>query len=112
MFQLIKTNLHNHALRKTRTQLMLMTDRQLEDVGISRRLLSQGIESWPWRENVNDELNTQPAKMKEKDINKAILELSHMSDAQLRDIGVSRGTIRQSVQHGVEKRGPAPKRAA
>jgi len=111
MFNVLKTHLHNYALHKTRTQLMQMTDWQLEDVGISRRLLNQGIGSWPWREDASAESTTPSAKMEKKDINKAVLELSRMSDAQLRDIGISRGTIQHSVKHGIDRH-TTPKRAA
>ena len=114
MFNKIKTHLYNHALRKTRNQLLQLSDQQLEDVGISRRLLNQGIASWPWQEvtGANSELTAQPSKMKAKDINNAIAELSDMSDAQLRDIGITRGTIRHSVQQGIDNRDPSPKRVA
>ena len=115
MFESFKSYLHNTALHKTRIQLLQMTDRQLEDVGISRALLNQGIASWPWREDytTHAELTKQPARMKATEISKAINELSRMTDKQLRDIGVSRGTIRQSVEHGVDGRSPdSPRRVA
>ena len=115
MFNTIKTHLYNHALRKTRAELLKMSDRQLEDVGISRALLNKGVASWPWRENAIAEtgLTTQPGRMKAQDINKAVRELSRMSDKDLRDIGISRGSIRHSVQHGIDGRSPdGPKRAA
>jgi len=91
---------------------MRMSDRQLEDVGISRRLLNEGISSWPWQEDAKAELTAQPNQMKAKDINSAISELSGMSDAQLKDIGISRGTIRHSVQRGIDGRDPGPRHAA
>ena len=110
----IRDSLHNHALRQTRVQLLRMSDWQLADVGISRRLLNQGIASWPWREatSSDSELTAQPSKMKAKEINDAIADLSRMSDAQLKDIGITRGTIRHSVQRGVDSRDPGPKHAA
>ncbi len=103
MFESFKNHMQNTALRRTRIQLLQMTDRQLEDVGISRTLLQKGIANWPWRETntANAKLTTQPARMKAREINKAINDLSRMSDKQLRDIGVSRGTIRHSVEHGI-----------
>lgn len=114
MLKQIKNHLQNYALHRTRAQLLNLSDRQLEDVGISRRLLVQGVTSWPWREDekASTELAAQPAKMKAKDINSAIQELSRMSDKQLRDIGIDRGTIRHSVTHGVDGRGPGRKQAA
>jgi len=114
MLKQLKNHLQNYALHRTRIHLLNLSDRQLEDVGISRTLLAQGITAWPWREDekASADLTAQPAKMKAKDINNAIRELSRMSDQQLRDIGIDRGTIRHSVTHGIDGRGPGPKRAA
>lgn len=106
MLNKLKAHMHNYALRKTRIQLLNLSDNQLEDVGISRELLKEGISSWPWREGQTAMLTAQPGKMKTKDVNKAIRELSSMSDKQLRDIGLDRGTIRHSVVHGISGRGP------
>lgn len=105
MFNAIRNHLNNHALRKTRAELLNLTDAQLEDVGISRFLLEAGIDTWPWREADVPHLAAQPAKMNAKEVDSAIRELSRMSDKDLRDIGIDRGTIRQSVIQGVEGRG-------
>ncbi len=101
MFEKFQNYMQNYAFEKTRVELMGMTDRQLEDVGISRALLEGGVHNWPWRESA-----AQPAKMDSKQINKAIRELSAMSDKDLRDIGIHRGAIRHSVIHGVTGRDP------
>ena len=105
MLNKMKNYLQNHALRKTRVQLLTMSDRQLDDCGISRELLQQGISAWPWREDETT-LAAQPGKMKASDINHAIRELSSMSDKDLRDIGIDRGSIRHSVVHGTPERKP------
>lgn len=109
MFTSIKNCLQNYALHKTRAQLLTMTDRQLEDVGISRDLLLDGVTAWPWREDVvvaelTAQPENQPERMSAKAINRAIRDLSSMSDKDLRDIGIDRGTIRQSVIDGAPRR--------
>ncbi|MGB1310957.1 MAG: DUF1127 domain-containing protein, partial [Leucothrix sp.] len=38
--------------RKALAELNTMNDRTLEDLGISRALLSQGISSWPWKSDM------------------------------------------------------------
>lgn len=106
MFNRLNKYLQNHALEKTRAQLLSLSNRQLEDVGVSRHLLEKGVAQWPWREADTQNLAAQPARMSAKDIDKAIRELSRMSDKDLRDIGIDRGTIRESVVNGVSGRGP------
>lgn len=106
MIKAIQNYLHNYALEKTRYELMSLTDRQLEDVGVSRGLLNEGVEKWPWREVEGQNLSAQPARMNSREIDSAIRELSRMSDKDLRDIGIDRGTIRQSVLNGIDGRGP------
>ncbi len=101
MFNSMKNYFQNYALHKTRDQLMSLSDRQLDDVGISRALLQQGVATWPWREDKSQDLSSQP-KMNSREIDSAIRELSRMSDKDLRDIGIDRGTIRQSVISGRE----------
>ena len=100
MFSLINKYIENYAIHKTRQQLLSLSDSQLQDVGISRDLLNQGNASWPWRENDMRHLSPQPARMNAKQINSAIRELSRMSDKDLRDIGIDRGSIRHSVMNG------------
>lgn len=98
MLNAINRYFQNQALHKTRDHLLNMSDRQLEDVGLSRDLLSRGIDYWPWRDESGAEpRSNQPAKMTSAEINRAIRELSNMSDKELRDMGVSRGSIRQIV---------------
>jgi len=105
MFNAISKHFERQALRKTRAVLLAMSDHQLEDVGISRDLLNRGISHWPWREGeVVDMQSTQPKQMTTAQINQAIRELSDMTDKELLDIGINRGTIRQAVTNGPEDR--------
>jgi len=101
MLKAITYSLQNYALRQTRVQLMGLSDGQLEDIGISRYLLERGLSEWPWRE---DAVIDQPAKMTTAEINKAVRELSAMTDQELRDVGVNRGSIRQAVLGSIEDR--------
>ncbi len=100
MLAKISNILQRSAMRQTRVQLMRMSDRQLEDIGISRELLSRGISEWPWREET---VTDQPQKLTTAEINKAVRELSAMTDQELRDVGISRGSIRQAVVGNAEE---------
>ena len=93
--------MQQHAIHKTRRVLLTMSDRQLEDVGISRDLLAQGASAWPWRADtvISDD---QPKRMSATEINKAIRELSDMTDKELLDLGVTRGSIRHAVTNGTQ----------
>ena len=35
--------------RRSRRELLATSDRQLADMGFSRKLLEQGVKAWPWR---------------------------------------------------------------
>ena len=84
--------------RKALNELNMMSDRTLEDLGISRALLSQGIQSWPWK---SDASNIAPAKQsKRNDIKAAIKELQAYNDRDLADLGISRGEIVDIVTNG------------
>ena len=105
MFNTISKYLEQHALRRTREVLLSMSDRQLEDVGFSRDLLSRGVSYWPWREETADNYQSkQQQKMTTTEINQAISELSDMSDKELWDLGINRGSIRQAVTSSPEDR--------
>jgi uncharacterized protein YjiS (DUF1127 family) len=75
---------------------MRLDDRTLADINISRGLLDEGLKAWPW---------TVPAEEKTIQhesgrIRRAIAELSSYSDAELADLGISRGSIVETVLHG------------
>ncbi len=112
MLNKFQNYLQRYAIGKTRTTLLSLSDRQLSDVGISRKSLEGGVKNWPWRDEavsaaaLPTDMVDQPVQMKSKDINKAVRELSSMSDAQLRDIGIDRGSIRHAAMHGVAERQP------
>lgn len=39
-------------------ELLKLTDKQLEEVGISRKLLEEGYSAFPWREEAKNQINT------------------------------------------------------
>ncbi len=84
--------------RKALAELNTMSDRTLEDLGISRALLSQGISSWPWKSNM--EVANAAKTSKRSEIKAAIKELQALNDKELADIGISRGEIAHVVKHG------------
>lgn len=81
--------------------LMTQDDRTLEDMGISRHLLLQGVDAWPWREGEVAVVPQRASKLansrKEK---RAIHELRAMTNAELNDIGISRSGIVDAVRYG------------
>ena len=84
--------------RKALAELNTMSDRTLEDLGISRALLSQGINSWPWKSSMEVAMTAKVSKRSE--IRAAIKELQALNDKDLADIGISRGEIAHVVKHG------------
>lgn len=84
--------------RKALAELNTMSDRTLEDLGVSRSLLSQGLQSWPWKSNM--EVADIPKQSKSSEIKAAIRELQSYNDRDLADLGISRGEIADIVKNG------------
>lgn len=94
-----------------RDTLLRCDDRVLADNGFSRDLLELGVKAWPWRVE-EPETTIMPAAML-RSTRQAIAELEAYSDADLQDLGISRGSIRQSVMAGrVGIEDKTPKKAA
>lgn len=71
----------------------------LIDYGFSPELIAQGVSAWPWREDttINDiEIIKQHIEEERLSIN----ALNSLTDAELRDIGVARGSIAEAVRKG------------
>lgn len=86
------------ARADARRRLLSMSDRNLEDIGISRKLLEQGVAAWPWRES---ELAVRAAeRSSELGRARAIRELRAYSDRELNQLGLSRVGIVEAVTHG------------
>jgi len=73
---------------RARHELLRLDPRLIEDAGLSRELLHQGIGSWPWR--LKDEAEaleaSRAANYAAKAEKRAIRELSAMSDKELADL--------------------------
>jgi len=108
MFQFLKTfstGYTNYMTRvgraRARSVLLMQDERSLQDMGISRHLLLEGVDAWPWRDGEEQPLPTQyvdAAKRREE--KRAIRELKRMSNAELSDMGISRGGIEAAVRFG------------
>jgi uncharacterized protein YjiS (DUF1127 family) len=87
---------------RARHELLRLDPRLIEDAGLSRELLHQGIGSWPWR--LKDEAEaleaSRAANYAAKAEKRAIQELSAMSDKELADLAISRGDIKNVVRFG------------
>ena len=56
--------------RRALAELSTQSDRSLEDLGISRALLSQGIAAWPWKNEV--EINNTVVQSNSSEISSVI----------------------------------------
>lgn len=94
----LSSSIEASGRRKTLNYLNSLSDRTLDDLGFSRALLSQGVEGWPWRIEAisGPTTNTQDTSA----IEAAIRELTAYNDAELADLGISRGEIREAVMNG------------
>ena len=94
----LSSSIEAYGRRKTLNYLNTLSERTLDDLGFSRTLLSQGVEGWPWRTEVisGPTTNAQDTSA----IEAAIRELTAYNDAELADLGISRGEIREAVMNG------------
>lgn len=94
--------LERSARERARLELLRLDSRLLDDAGLSRTLLHEGIGSWPWR--IEDEQAALEATASKKRLAKeqkqAIRELYAMSDAELADLAITRGDIKRVVREG------------
>ena len=82
--------------RNDRKLLLKLDDRTLTDINISRELLEQGVRAWPWTIPADGE----DVAIAARGLRKAVNELECYSDAELADLGISRGGIKDAVLHG------------
>ena|SRR5450631_2222746 len=82
--------------RRDRKLLLKLDDRTLADIAISREMLEQGVKAWPWR---LPEDSVQVAAVAGS-FRTAVRELESYNDAELADLGISRGSIQDAVLHG------------
>jgi uncharacterized protein YjiS (DUF1127 family) len=94
----LSSAIESYGRHKTLNYLNTLSDRTLDDLGFSRALLSQGVEGWPWR---TEEFRSPTSKAQDASaIEAAIKELTAYNDAELADLGISRGQIRDAVTKG------------
>lgn len=82
--------------RRDMQLLLQLDDRTLSDISISRELLEQGVAAWPWR----IEADHAPYHIEANKLRGAVKELETYSDAELADLGLTRGNIVEAVLHG------------
>jgi uncharacterized protein YjiS (DUF1127 family) len=117
MFTRVKAVLADFSIMvarvRARNSLLALNDRQLDDIGVSRELLLQGVSAWPWCE-VKVATTSAPKQKKimnvyslvnekEHEIQKAIKELESYSARELADLGITRGDIEFVVRNGRPK---------
>lgn len=101
----ILTGLEKRAAIRVYDHIKLVDPTALRAAGISIELLSQGPAAFPWRTNPNEKVSGQidmPSAIKasESEIRTGISELQSFSDAELHDLGISRGDIAHVVRFG------------
>ncbi|MDH3451568.1 MAG: DUF1127 domain-containing protein [Gammaproteobacteria bacterium] len=83
---------------RARQAMLQLPDRTLDDIGVSRALLEQGVSAWPWREqSAKAALLSNNAPL---DVKPAIAELRRYGDADLNELGIARSQIETVVVHG------------
>ncbi|MGQ7845974.1 DUF1127 domain-containing protein [Granulosicoccus sp. 3-233] len=82
-----------------REYLLRCDDRMLADNGFSRELLTQGVDAWPWR-TMEEQEHILRATIDQASKRQAMKDLNSMSDAELHDLGITRGSIERTVMSG------------
>lgn len=86
---------------KTLSYLKTLSDANLEDLGFSRELMSQGLAAYPWKAQDFDNLATlNETRATSQEIKNAIAELQAYNDRDLADIGIARSEIEDVVING------------
>jgi len=105
LFEKLGTRYTQYMIRQGRNQarhvLLSQSDNVLEDLGISRDLLEAGVNAWPWSSAVEQPVPlaiASPNSWLEQ--RRAIRELRALSDRELQDIGINRGSIVDRVKNG------------
>lgn len=94
----------NHMIsvgrQQARSYLLAQSNRTLQDLGFSRTLLEAGTSYWPWQTEEYQPQNVAGSETSKRDEAKAIRELRALSDRELNDLGITRGTIVEVVRNG------------
>jgi len=108
MFKLISTlgrSYDNYMTHQGRVQahriLVGQSDWMLNDLGVSRELLKGGVKNWPWKVQSDQPTAPEVAQESQRKIERrAIRELNSYSNRELHDLGITRGTIVDTVRNG------------
>ena len=93
-----------NALQRSRQKEALyylesMSERQLIDCGFSPMLVSQGLKAWPWRiDSITPDSSVLDSLLNTDEQN--VDQLNRYSDAELADLGIRRGMIKDAVRNG------------
>lgn len=98
-FKYFTFEVHQRNKRVVLKYLQSLPVQQLEAMGFSRDLMNHGISAWPWREDNLDQALAEVEQMMVKE-KKEISELQAYTDAELHDLGLSRGLIAHAVRNG------------
>jgi uncharacterized protein YjiS (DUF1127 family) len=90
IMQVLTNALERNAQQRTREYFLGLSDRHLDDIGLSRELLKQGPKAWPWRK-----LDEPLAAL---GIPAVIREVNTDSGAQPADFDRGRSTIKQAAR--------------
>jgi uncharacterized protein YjiS (DUF1127 family) len=89
---------------RLRQELLRRDNRLLADIGVSRTLLEGGVRAWPWLTPTEPRAEfgqfASNHEVTQADYARAVAELEAASDAELRDLGLTRGGIAEAVHHG------------
>jgi hypothetical protein len=99
LFKSILNAMQEGKKREVLKYLRQLPTWHLEELGFSPDLLRQGMIAWPWQEGEHDkEIKKLECAIAEE--TRSVNELSSYTDAELHDLGISRGSIKTSVRYG------------
>jgi len=97
-------SMEKRAAVQVHEHLRIVSDETLAQAGISKRLLAQGPSAYPWSEEAESPVGeasvTRFPVSEQQEIRTGVAELRACSDAELRDLGISRGEIEHVVRYG------------
>ena len=104
--QRLMASIESSGRERARDELLRLDPRLLEDAGLSRTLLLQGTDAWPWKLKDEQKLLAEQSRARQelrtqkREERQAIHELNSMSDKELSDLAISRGDIKRAVRFG------------
>lgn len=96
--KMVNTIIRNRQ-KQALNYLQSLPDQQLLDYGFAPELMDKGVDGWPWRGDQPAEPVTT-RKLKRSEEERYVQELENCTDAELKDLGIYRGSIRQVVRYG------------